>query len=56
MTADEIEDPHNLKISLTLSGELMQNSNTSNLIFQVPRLIEFLSSVFTLELAIREGF
>ena len=29
MTADEIEDPHKLAISLTLNGELMQNSNTS---------------------------
>ena len=49
VTADEIEDPHNLKISLTLNGEVMQNSNTSNLIFGVPRLIAYLSSVFTLE-------
>ena len=49
VTADEIEDPHNLDISLTLNGEVMQHSNTRNLIFQVPRLIAFLSSVFTLE-------
>jgi len=49
VTADEIEDPHNLDISLTLSGEVMQNSNTRNLIFQVPQLIAHLSSVFTLE-------
>ena len=49
VTADEIEDPHNLAISLTLSGETMQNSNTRNLIFQAPRLIAYLSSVFTLE-------
>jgi 2-keto-4-pentenoate hydratase/2-oxohepta-3-ene-1,7-dioic acid hydratase in catechol pathway len=49
VTADEIEDPHNLAISLTLSGEVMQSSNTSNLIFNVPRLIAFLSSAFTLE-------
>jgi len=49
VTADEIEDPHNLAISLTLSGEVMQNSNTRNLIFQAPRLIAHLSSVFTLE-------
>jgi 2-keto-4-pentenoate hydratase/2-oxohepta-3-ene-1,7-dioic acid hydratase in catechol pathway len=49
VTADEIEDPHNLGISLTLSGEVMQNSNTSNLIFKVPQLIAHLSSVFTLE-------
>jgi 2-keto-4-pentenoate hydratase/2-oxohepta-3-ene-1,7-dioic acid hydratase in catechol pathway len=49
VTADEIEDPHNLAIALTLSGEVMQSSNTSNLIFQVPKLIAYLSSVFTLE-------
>jgi len=49
VTADEIEDPHNLDISLTLSGEVMQSSNTRNLIFGLPKLIAFLSSVFTLE-------
>jgi 2-keto-4-pentenoate hydratase/2-oxohepta-3-ene-1,7-dioic acid hydratase in catechol pathway len=49
VTADEIEDPHGLAISLTINGETMQNSNTSNLIFGVPRLIAFLSSVMTLE-------
>jgi 2-keto-4-pentenoate hydratase/2-oxohepta-3-ene-1,7-dioic acid hydratase in catechol pathway len=49
VTADEIDDPHNLDISLTLNGEVMQQSNTCQLIFQIPRLIEFLSSVFTLE-------
>jgi 2-keto-4-pentenoate hydratase/2-oxohepta-3-ene-1,7-dioic acid hydratase in catechol pathway len=49
VTADEIPDPHNLAISLTLSGELLQNSRTNNLIFKVPQLIAYLSSVFTLE-------
>ena len=49
VTADEIEDPHKLAISLTLNGELMQDSNTSNLIFGVPQLIAFLSSVMTLQ-------
>ncbi|HYW43162.1 MAG TPA: fumarylacetoacetate hydrolase family protein [Bryobacteraceae bacterium] len=49
VTADEIEDPHNLAISLTLNGEVMQNSNTGNLIFKLPQLIAHLSSVFTLE-------
>jgi len=49
VTADEIEDPHNLDISMVLSGDVMQHSNTRNLIFQVPRLIAHLSSVFTLE-------
>jgi 2-keto-4-pentenoate hydratase/2-oxohepta-3-ene-1,7-dioic acid hydratase in catechol pathway len=49
VTADEIENPHELPISLTLNGQVMQDSNTSNLVFGVPRLIAFLSSVFTLE-------
>jgi 2-keto-4-pentenoate hydratase/2-oxohepta-3-ene-1,7-dioic acid hydratase in catechol pathway len=49
VTADEIDDPHKLAISLELSGETMQNSNTCNLIFTVPKLVAYLSSVFTLE-------
>ncbi|HLK65812.1 MAG TPA: fumarylacetoacetate hydrolase family protein [Bryobacteraceae bacterium] len=49
VTPDEIDDPHNLAISLTLNGETMQNSNTRNLIFRIPELIAHLSSVFTLE-------
>jgi 2-keto-4-pentenoate hydratase/2-oxohepta-3-ene-1,7-dioic acid hydratase in catechol pathway len=49
VTADEIADPHNLDISLTISGEVLQSSNTRHLIFGVPKLIAFLSSVFTLE-------
>jgi len=49
VTADEVADPHELDISLTLNGTVMQNSNTRNLIFRIPDLIAFLSSVFTLE-------
>ena len=49
VTADEIADPHNLDISLTINGEVLQNSNTKHLIFRIPDLIEYLSSVFTLE-------
>lgn len=49
VTADEIADPHNLDISLTLNGQVLQNSNTRELIFQIPELIRHLSSVFTLE-------
>jgi len=36
VTRDEVPDPHNLRISLTLNGETMQDSSTSNLIFKVP--------------------
>ncbi len=49
VTADEIEDPHNLGISLSIGGETLQASNTSNLIFNLPKIIAYLSSVFTLE-------
>ena len=49
VSADEIADPHNLDISLTINGETLQRSNTKNLIFRIPDLIEYLSAVFTLE-------
>jgi len=49
VTADEIPDPHALDISLTLNGQVMQRSNTSNLIFGVWHLVSYLSQVFTLE-------
>jgi len=49
VTADEVPDPHTLDISTTVSGEVMQHSNTRNLIFAIPALVEYLSSVFTLE-------
>jgi len=49
VTADEIADPHSLRITLRLNGEVLQDSNTSNLIFGVDKLVAFLSSVFTLE-------
>jgi acylpyruvate hydrolase len=49
VTKDEVSDPHNLRISLTLNGETMQDSNTSNLIFKVPYLISYLSQSLTWE-------
>ncbi len=49
VTADEIADPHDLDIELEIDGEILQDSNTRELIFKVPDLIAFLSSVFTLE-------
>ena len=48
VTKDEIADPHNLAISLKLNGATMQSSNTSNLIFNVPFLIAYLSLTMTL--------
>jgi 2-keto-4-pentenoate hydratase/2-oxohepta-3-ene-1,7-dioic acid hydratase in catechol pathway len=49
VTADEIPDPHALDISLTIDGETLQSSNTSDLIFKIPALIAHLSSLTPLE-------
>jgi 2-keto-4-pentenoate hydratase/2-oxohepta-3-ene-1,7-dioic acid hydratase in catechol pathway len=49
VSADEIEDPHALDISMTIGGEVLQSSNTRELIFKIPDLVSYLSSVFTLE-------
>jgi 2-keto-4-pentenoate hydratase/2-oxohepta-3-ene-1,7-dioic acid hydratase in catechol pathway len=49
VTIDMVPDPHNLSIKLTLNGQTMQNSNTNQLIFGVPELIEFISQTITLE-------
>ena len=49
VTTDVVGDPHALAISLTVNGETMQSSNTAQLIFGVPELIEFLSRTITLE-------
>jgi len=49
VTRDEIADPHDLTIRTWLNGQRMQDSNTSNLVFGVPALIEFLSQTITLE-------
>jgi len=49
VSADEIPDPHALDIQMIINGEVLQSSNTKNLIFRIPDLIEYLSGVFTLE-------
>ncbi len=48
VTADEISDPDAVPISLTVNGEVRQNSNTSQLIYNCRRLIEFASEFYTL--------
>jgi len=48
VTRDEIADPHNLKIRTLVNGKVMQDSNTSNLVFNIPQLISYLSQNFTL--------
>jgi 2-keto-4-pentenoate hydratase/2-oxohepta-3-ene-1,7-dioic acid hydratase in catechol pathway len=49
VTKDEIENPHNLNLSLKVNGVEKQNSNTQFLLFNIHDLIEDLSTVFTLE-------
>jgi len=49
VTQDEVADPHELDIKLTLSGEVMQAANTRDLIFRIPELIAYLSSIVPLE-------
>uniref|UniRef100_UPI0031015C23 fumarylacetoacetate hydrolase family protein n=1 Tax=Neorhizobium sp. EC2-8 TaxID=3129230 RepID=UPI0031015C23 len=48
VTADEIPNPNNLDFELTIGGESRQKSNTSMLIFNVQKLIEFASKAYTL--------
>ena len=48
-TRDEVSDPHALGIRMRVNGVVVQNSNTSNLIFGVPALIAFLSAAITLD-------
>src|SRR5262249_19191295 len=49
VTADEIPDPHSLRIRMLVNGAVMQDSNTSQLIFSVPQIIEFITASITLE-------
>lgn len=48
-TADEIDDPHALRITCTVNGEVRQDSSTSRLLFDIVALIEHLSAAITLE-------
>jgi 2-keto-4-pentenoate hydratase/2-oxohepta-3-ene-1,7-dioic acid hydratase in catechol pathway len=45
VTADEITDPHALDVQLSINGEVLQHSNTRELIFKIPELIEYISSI-----------
>ena len=48
VTKDEIPDPHNLRLWLTLNGKMMQDSNTNDLIFNIPFLVSYISQFMTL--------
>jgi len=48
VTADEIADPHALRLWLEVDGRRFQDGNTTHMIFQVPRLISYLSGMMSL--------
>lgn len=49
VTADEIADPHALGIWLEVDGHRYQNSNTNQMVFQVPALVAYLSRFMSLQ-------
>ena len=48
VTADEIPDPENLKLELRINGKTEQSSNTKHLIFKIPTIISYCSTIFDL--------
>ena len=49
VTKDEIEDPHNLRLTLRVNGQTKQDANTGEMIFTIAELVEWASALFTLE-------
>ena len=49
VSTDEIPDPHGLSIQCRVNGEVLQDSNTNQIIHRIPQLIEYLSEAFTLQ-------
>jgi len=49
VTKDEVPNPDALEIELRLNGTVMQHSNTSDFIFSIPTIIEYISQIMTLE-------
>jgi 5-oxopent-3-ene-1,2,5-tricarboxylate decarboxylase / 2-hydroxyhepta-2,4-diene-1,7-dioate isomerase len=49
LTPDEVSNPHDLEITLTVNGEIKQQSKTDAMIHTIPKLIAFLSRWFALE-------
>lgn len=48
VTKDEVDDPHNLRLWLKLNGKTLQDSNTSDLVFNVPQLVSYISQYMSL--------
>jgi 2-keto-4-pentenoate hydratase/2-oxohepta-3-ene-1,7-dioic acid hydratase in catechol pathway len=49
VTKEDVPNPHALRIKLSIGNEVLQDSNTANLIFKIPELLSYISSVMTLE-------
>lgn len=49
VTADELQNPSGLDVVLKVNGEVRQKTNTANLVFDVKKLVAFLSNLMTLE-------
>jgi 2,4-diketo-3-deoxy-L-fuconate hydrolase len=49
VTPDEVGDPHNLNLTCKVNGQVRQNSNTSKLIHNIDKLIEYISRGHTLQ-------
>jgi 2,4-didehydro-3-deoxy-L-rhamnonate hydrolase len=49
VTADEFGDPSDVGLSLSVNGEKRQDSRTKHLVYDIPRLIEFTTSFYTVE-------
>ena len=49
VTADEVPDPGALRITTRLNGEVVQDSNTNQLIFNIPKIVSYFSHSFTLD-------
>jgi 2-keto-4-pentenoate hydratase/2-oxohepta-3-ene-1,7-dioic acid hydratase in catechol pathway len=49
VTADEVPDPHHLQVRLWVNGTLKQNYNTSDMANKIPRCIEWMTSIHTME-------
>jgi 2,4-didehydro-3-deoxy-L-rhamnonate hydrolase len=48
VTTDEVSDVHNLRLVLTVNGKVYQDGNTSNMVFNVPYLVSYISQFMTL--------
>jgi 2-keto-4-pentenoate hydratase/2-oxohepta-3-ene-1,7-dioic acid hydratase in catechol pathway len=49
VTADELTDPHNLDVRLTIDGETLQQANTRDLIFDIPAVLGYISAIVALQ-------